>query len=83
MCVCVCVCVSVCVYVAQVKGATLKKVNDTGRKCRESRKKLFATFEQRVEGIKCHENLKIKRLFEVKVAKYWEAREILLKNTHN
>lgn len=39
-------------------------------KCRENRQKLLKTFKQKVKGIKCSENLKIKILREFRVANY-------------
>ena len=73
----------VCVFVAQVKCGTLKEENIMGRKCRESRENVLATFKQEVARIKCHENSNINMLLEFKVGNYWKGGEIQSKNTHN
>ena len=42
------------------------------RKYRESRENVFATFKEKVTGIKFHENLRIKMSREFKVANCWK-----------
>ena len=44
----------------------------TGRKCRKSHEIFFEAFEEKVAGIKCQENSKIKMSREFKIPNWWE-----------
>ena len=58
---------------------TLKKEEATGKKCRERREKSFASFKEKVSGIQCYENSKIKICLEFKVVNHWKGGKIHLK----
>ena len=50
---------------------TLKE-EKVAKKCHKNREIFFATFKEKVAGIKCQENSKIKTLRKFKVANCWK-----------